>query len=398
MILSRYLARRFLRMLLLIAAVFVAILFLIDVIEQIRRFGDEGLGLGRVAFLAALNIAGSVYGILPLITLLAAIALFVALSRTSELIAMRAAGRSGLRIVAAPAVAAALAGVLAVMVLNPIVAATSKRYDAASANAGTGIGQAVSVGRGAVWMRQGTRGAADGARPARSDRADDPSAPPAAGADDARRVVAQGGQIVIRAARASPDATALFDATFLIFDADLGPVRRIEARSARLGDGRWTLSGVKEWPLDAPNPERAARTGEQLTLPTELTAARIRDGFGAPQAVPVWQLPDFIAGLERAGFSGLRHRVWLMQELARPALMAAMVLLAAVFTMRPPRGRRTGVLVLGAFAAGVGLFFLRNLAQVMGEAGQVPAAAAAFAPPSAAALLALAALLRLEDG
>ncbi|WP_112873909.1 LPS export ABC transporter permease LptG [Paracoccus endophyticus] len=387
MILSRYLARRFLRMLLLITAVFVAILFLIDVIEQIRRFGDEGLGLGRVAFLAALNIAGSVYGILPLITLLAAIALFVALSRTSELIAMRAAGRSGLRIVAAPAVAAALAGVLAVMVLNPIVAATSKRYDAASANAGAGVGQAVSVGRGAVWMRQGTRGAADGARRDRS-----------VGADDARRVVAQGGQIVIRAARASPDATALFDATFLIFDADLGPVRRIEARSARLGDGRWTLSGVKEWPLDAPNPERAARTGEQLTLPTELTAARIRDGFGAPQAVPVWQLPDFIAGLERAGFSGLRHRVWLMQELARPALMAAMVLLAAVFTMRPPRGRRTGVLVLGAFAAGVGLFFLRNLAQVMGEAGQVPAAAAAFAPPSAAALLALAALLRLEDG
>lgn len=396
MILPQYLARRFLRMLLLIGAVFVAILFLIDVIEQIRRFGDQGLGLGRVAFLAALNIAGSVYAILPLITLLAAIALFIALSRTSELVAMRAAGRSGLRIVAAPAVAAALAGVLAVMILNPIVAATTKRYDAASANAGTGIGQAVSVGRGAVWMRQGTQGPAGAA--ATPPAPENPATRPVTSTDDAGRVLAQGGQIVIRAARASPDATALFDATFLVFDADLGPVRRIEARSARLDDGRWTLSGVKEWPLDAPNPERAARTVEQLTLPTELTAARIRDGFGAPEAVPVWQLPDFIAGLERAGFSGQRHRVWLMQELARPAMMAAMVLLAAVFTMRPQRGRRTGVLVLAAFAAGVGLFFLRNLAQVMGETGQVPAAAAAFAPPSAAVLLALAALLRLEDG
>ncbi|WP_134727104.1 LPS export ABC transporter permease LptG [Paracoccus luteus] len=377
MILPRYLARRFLRMFLLVAGVFLAILFLIDLIEQIRRFGDEGLGLGRAALLAALNIAGGFYGILPLITLLAGIALFVALSRSSELVAMRAAGRSGLRIVAAPAITAALAGVLAVMILNPIVAGTTKRYDAASANSGAGNGQAVSLGRGAVWLRQGTQ-AAPG---------------PGTGADASRP-----GQIVIRAARASSDATALFDATFLIFDANSGPVRRIEAREARLDAGRWTLRDVKEWPLTAPNPERTARTADTLTLPTELTAARIRDGFGAPEAVPVWQLPDFIAGLERAGFSGLRHRVWLMQELARPALMAAMVMLAAVFTMRPPRGRRTGVLVLAAFAAGVGLFFLRNLAQVMGETGQVPAAAAAFAPPAAAVLLALAALLRLEDG
>ena len=60
MILQRYLARRFLRQFLLVAGAFLAILFLIDLVEQIRRFGGEGVGLRRVAGLAALNIAGSI--------------------------------------------------------------------------------------------------------------------------------------------------------------------------------------------------------------------------------------------------------------------------------------------------------------------------------------------------
>lgn len=373
MILQRYVARRFLRQFLLVAGVFIAILFLIDLIEQIRRFGGEGVGLAGAAGLAALNITASFYAILPLITLLAAIALFLGLARSSELVAIRAAGRSGLRILAAPTVTAVLLGIVLVSILNPIVAATTKRYDMAAARAAGTSAQAVSLGKGGVWLRQGV---------------------PAAAAGTGER----GGQIVIRATRASADATTLFDATFLVFDATRGPVRRIAAQSARLANGSWALSGVKEWPLGEANPERAAMTLPGLTLPTDLTAARIRDGFGAPEAVPVWQLPAFIDGLERAGFSALRHRVWLMMELARPFLMGGMVMAAAVFTMRPMRGRRTGILVLGAFAAGVGLFFLRNLTQVLGEAGDVPPALAAFAPPLVAALLALTALLRLEDG
>ena len=55
------------------------------------------------------------------------------------------------------------------------------------------------------------------------------------------------------------------------------------------------------------------------------------------------------------------------------------------------------LLVLTAFIAGVALFFLRNLTQVLGEAGEVPPAFAAFTPPLVAALLALTVLLRLEE-
>lgn len=373
MILSAYVARRFLRMLLMIAAIFGAILFLIDMVEQIRRFSDADIGLSGAAVLSLLNITASFYSILPLITVLAGIALFLSLSRSSEMVAIRASGRSGIRVLAAPAVAAALAGMLAVAVLNPMVAATSKRYDDAVARIGSGGGQTVSVGENAVWLRQ--------ALPTR----------------DANGAATQG-QVVIRAGRTSPDATTLYDATFMVFAPDAGPTRRINAAQAQLTDGAWLLTDTKEWPLTQPNPEAVARTAPRLELPTDLTAARIRDSFGRPEAVPIWQLPDFIRGLERAGFSARRHKVWFQMEMARPLLMAAMVAIAAVFTMRHMRGRKMGLLVLAGFGSGIGLFFLRNLAQVLGDNGAIAPALAGWAPPIVALLFALGALLRLEDG
>ena len=56
------------------------------------------------------------------------------------------------------------------------------------------------------------------------------------------------------------------------------------------------------------------------------------------------------------------------------------------------------LLVLLAFGAGIGLFFLRNLAQVLGDNGQVPPLLAGWTPPLVGGLLALALILAREDG
>lgn len=374
MILARYLGRRFLRSFVMISGVFLAILFLIDMVEQIRRFAGRDVGMADAAALAALNLPGAYYTILPLIVLLSGVALFLGLSRTSELVAIRASGRSALRMLAAPVVVALGLGVLAVMVLNPLVAASGKRYDESAAALGRGGAQTVGLSDGALWLRQGLSDA-------------EAALPPE-----------NGGQVVIRAGRANPEGTTLYDASFLIFDASLGPTRRIEAHEAKLTPGTWQLTGVKEWPLDAENPELSARTQDSMTLPSDLTADRIREGFGDPAAVPVWQLPAFIAGLEAAGFSALRHRVWLQTELARPLMLAAMLVIAAAFTMRHMRGRSAGVLVLLSLAGGLALFFLANMAQVMGDNGLIPPMLAAWGPPVVALMFALGYLLAMEDG
>lgn len=363
MTLSLYFARRFLWSFLQVFSAFFGVLLLIDIIDQLRRSDSAVVPVSRAAYLALLNAPETLLRILPLIMILAAIALFLALARSSELVAVRAAGRSGLRFLMAPAAAALIVGLLAVAVLDPLVAATSKEYDRLSANRGAG-GSVLSLSSDGLWLRQG-----DGA-----------------------------GQTVIRATGAAPDGSLLHHASFFLFDPEGQPVARIEAATARLTPGAWQLSDVKHWDLAAPNPEAGAVTVAAEDLPTDLTADRIREGFGAPSTIAFWDLPRYIGDLEEAGFSARSYRVWMQMELALPLLLASMVLLAAGFTMRHARAGRTGQMVLLALASGFLMFFLRNFAQVLGENGQIPILAAAWSPPVAALLLALGLLLHVEDG
>lgn len=365
MILTLYIAKRFVGMFVRVFGIFFGIMMLIETIDQLRRYSGTTLGLGDAAYMAALSVPSSLYRILPLIIILSSIALFLGLARSSELVVVRAAGRSGLRFLLAPVASALMIGMLAVAVFNPLVAATSKKYDTLSALYDANGGAVMSVSGEGLWMRQG----------------------------DAA------GQSVIKAARADPDGAALHGVTFLTFLPDGTPAQRIEAKDALLQPGQWVLSGVKRWNLTSGNPERdAAALPDGLTLATDLTTDRIRNSFGAPSAVAFWNLPRYIADLERAGFSARAHRVWMQMELALPLLLASMVLIAAGFTMRHARFGKTGSMVLMALAGGFAIFFLRNFAQVLGENGQIPIFIAAWTPPVAASLLALGLLLHLEDG
>lgn len=365
MTLSLYIARRFLATFAMVFGGFFVLLYLIDMIEQIRRFASANLGLGAAAELAALNTPQAVYRILPMIAILASIALFLALARSSELVVIRAAGRSALRMLVAPLIATLVVGAVAVAVLNPIVAGTTKRYEVRANQYKLGEGNVLSVTREGLWLRQG----------------------------------GPEGQTVIRAARSNFDGTMLYDASFIAFAGASGPIARIDAAEATLTDGAWLLSDAKEWTF-APggNPERDAVRHDTMRLPSELTADQIRDSFGTPSTVPIWDLPAFIAGLERAGFSARKHNVWFQMELALPLLLVAMVLVGAGFTMRHARSGRTGIMVLFAVVSGFAIFLLRNFAQVLGENGQIPVFLAAWSPPVAALLLSLTLLLHLEEG
>jgi lipopolysaccharide export system permease protein len=364
MTLSRYFARRYLVAFLGVMAVMAGILLLLDTVEQLRRFGGAGAGFAVALQLAALRMPSSLYAVLPLVGLLATLALFVALARSSELVVARAVGRSALAVVAAPTLVAAVLGVAAIAVLNPVVAATAKQYDQLAARLGGDEASLLSVSRDGLWLREATAA----------------------------------GQRVIRAARGSADGSRLMEVSILTFTPETGPVKQIEAASAELVPGAWVLHEARLWDLTLPNPEVAVSFHATLPLTTDLTPAALRDSFGPPGTIPLWDLPGFIASLERAGFAALEHRVWLQMELALPLMLAAMVLIGASFTLHHIRAGRQGLRVLMALLAGFGAFFLRDFAKVLGENGQIPVLLAAWSPPAVAALLALGLMLQLEEG
>lgn len=365
MTLNLYIARRFLGTVGKVFLIFFAILMLIDMIEQLRRFSDAGIGLTGAAELSLLSVPETMYRILPLIMVMGAIANFLGLARSSELVVVRAAGRSGLHFLMTPLLVSVALGLLSVAFFNPLVAATSKAYDDKRAELSQGGRSVLSVADTGLWLRQGS----------------------------------EDGQTVIQAARSNLDGTELFGVTFVGFDVDGTPGKRVEAESARLVEGAWELTGTKTWDLTSPNPELSAVFAPgPIALPSDLTPERIRDSFGTPSAIAFWDLPAYIDDLERAGFSAQAYKLWYQMELALPLLMAAMVLVAAGFTMRHVRFGGTGRMVLFALLAGFGFYFLRNFAQALGDSGQIPVSLAAWSPPIAAVMLSLGLLLHLEDG
>ncbi len=365
MILHYYFARRFALVFFLILLVMGVLVGLIDLIDQTRRFSDLGLPLSARLGLTVLNLPRTLNEILPILMILATITLFINLARTSELVVTRASGRSALRALIAPVVIALIIGGIAVSTLGPIVAATSKRYAALSESYRSGGVSTLAVSEDGLWLREG----------------------------------GESWQRVIRASRSNADASVLYDVSFIAYRQSGGPSRRIDAASAALVEGEWSLRKAKVWPLvTGINPEAGAVEHDLLALPSTLTLERIRETIGTPAGVSIWDMPTFITQLEQAGFSARRHQVWLQSELARPVFLVGMLLVAAAFTMRHTRFGGTGIAVLAALLLGFSLYFVRSFAQILGENGQIPIMLAAWAAPTASILLALGLLLRSEDG
>ena len=365
MTLHLYFARRFTMSFLYIAAILSTLIFITDLIDQAQESYAESVTFGDIIRLTLLRVPQTINLILPLNMLLATVALFVSLARSSELVVTRAAGRSALKTLMSPVAVAFIIGLMIVGLFNPIVAATSKRFVQLSEGYQAGGPSALSVSEEGLWLRQGT---ADG-------------------------------QSVIRAWRSNNDGSVLYDVTFIAYERDGGPIRRIEAQSAALEDDGWQLRNAKSWPLQAGiNAEGNSSFHETLTIPSSLTLERIRDSFGNAGSISIYDLPDFIRQLEYSGFSPRRHQVWLQSELARPLFLMAMVLVASAFTMRHTRSGGTGVAVLLAILLGFGLYFIRSFSQILGENGQIPVVLSAWAPPVAAVFLALGLLLHKEDG
>ncbi|MEX0278380.1 MAG: LPS export ABC transporter permease LptG [Ruegeria sp.] len=366
MILDRYFARRFIQSFVLIGGIFLTLLILIDLVEQVRRFDDANLSFGQLLQITLLNAPAAISEMLPLLVILATIALFVGLARSSELVVTRAIGRSGIRALVAPVLLALMIGAIAVSLLNPIAAATSEEVQRLSDRYRNNGDSTLSISREGLWLRQGT---------------------------------ATGQSVIHARSMLDNDTFGLRNVTITAFLPNGKPTEQITAKRAELENGQWVLHKAKVWTIeDDLNPEANAVTHEVLNLPTSLTRERIIDTLGQQDSVSIYDLPQLIRDLREAGFSTKQYEVWLQVELARPLFLVSMVLIGAAFTMRHVRFGGTGVAVLSAVLLGFGVYFVRNFAQILGENGQLPIMVAAWAPPVAAILLSLGLLLHAEDG
>jgi len=357
--LFRYLALQFITG---VAAVYLAFLFLafsLDIAGLIDHTTARHVPTSIVVGMAMLQLPDLGFKLLPFAVLLGGVFAFVRLSRSHELIAIRAAGVSAWSLLAPSLTVAVLLGVFTVLVMTPLTAHMLVQYSAMEAKYIRGQESQLAISRNGLWLRQGDSKA----------------------------------QSVIHALRVADQGLRLDDVIIFLYGAGDKFAGRIDARSAALNTGAWNLKNA--WISDA---DGKSLHRDVYNLPTTLTPAQIQESFASPETMSFWDLPGFIATARRAGFSATRYMLYFDSLLVLPALFAAMVFMAASFSLRLARLGGLLSVILYSALAGFGVYFFANVSTALGDTGILPVALAASAPAAAAILLGMTLVFHQEDG
>jgi len=129
-----------------------------------------------------------------------------------------------------------------------------------------------------------------------------------------------------------------------------------------------------------------------------LTKAEVAQAFVAPDTVSFWALPALAAQTDRAGLNATGYRLRFQELLALPLTLAAMVMVAACFSLRFFRLGGVQKMVSGGVAAGFVLYVVTKLVNDLGGAGVFSAPVAGWSTAVVGCLFGFYVLLHQEDG
>ncbi|MEJ2624501.1 MAG: LPS export ABC transporter permease LptG [Pseudolabrys sp.] len=360
--LARYFGLRFLSAVLLVFVSIFALVALLDYIELMRRASDISHVSPLLVFETSIfRVPQIIERVMPFCILIGAMSSYLNLSRRLELVVARAAGMSAWQFITPAVVVAFLIGIFATTVYNPVSAVLQERSKKL---------QAEIFGRDLNGLGTGGCGGGFWANQKSNE-----------------------GQAIINAKSSRDQGVALSGVTVFTFTPDGRFHQRIEARAAVLDPGVWKLLDARVYQLG-----QRPQNVNIFRLKTSLTPEQVRESFATPETVPFWDLPMYIKIAEHAGLVAAGYRLQFQKLLARPFMLAAMVLLAAAVSLRFFRFGGVQKMVLSGVAAGFLLYVLSKVTEDLSKAELMHPMTAAWLPVLAGGLTGFIALLYQEDG
>lgn len=342
-------------------SILASLILLVDLIENLRFVGKiEGGGFGLALSLTLMRMPSMTEELIPFVFLFGSIWMFNQLNRRSEISVMRSAGLSVWRLLGPAALIAAASGLLIITIVDPVSSRLLSYAEQIKSQKQGNERSLVKVFNDGIWLRQ--RDAAM--------------------------------QLIINAQNYDEERGALEKVTVWRFGPESVFLERIDAKEAYLSGRTLELHDARLKSID----EQEERRSPIYAIHTPLTPADLRERVASPESMSLWQLPHFILLAEAAGLPTVRYHIRFHDLCATPLKLLAMVLIAAAFSLRPTRmGGALELLVL-SIGAGFLLYILSEISTAFGESGLAPVALAAWTPALIATLVAVTALLHLEDG
>ena len=366
-IISRYILRQFITSFIAVFLALGFIIYVFDVVDYMKhQFSNQDFGFGSVLLVCLLKQPNMLQIVLPFIVLIATIVSLWRLVKTSELVIIRAAGRSVWQFITPILISAGVIGVLNFSLFNPLSAKFYTEFERLNdmRRGDTHINMKESD----LWLREHR---------------------------DGKMYVLHAGRIR-QEKIGNQKLVTVKDISILEFNEDDQFTKRIDSESAWLDEAnsQFIMSNVKTFQAGF-----MIEKTETATFPTSLTVSKIQSNFASSETISFWELPGLIQFFDKSGFSSHTPRLQLHSMLVSPLTLIAMVLIAAVFSVDPnQRGGGGALRVTAAVLFGFLLFFLSRITYAMGYANNLPIVIATWAPPLIFILFAVARLFHKEDG
>lgn len=338
-----------------------SLIFLIDFSELNNRLSEiSSYAVSDGLLLAAARLPFILQVALPLVILAGTMATLMQLNKKNELVVARSAGVSAWQFLMPTWFAAAIIGLAAVIVVNPLA---TKGFSLANEMENQLRGRAPTVGPFSgqkPWLRQSAE---------------------------------NGGHYLIGAERVSSNGVVLLDAAFLHIDDKGDIIERFDSPRTLLLDGMWVLRDA-----------RSSRAGEptreigQKNIVTSLDRSVITDALIPPEMIPFFELADQIDKARAFGVPSNPFRMQYHSLMSQPALLIAMALIAATVSLRFARLGHSVEMIFGGIVAAFMLYVVTEVAKSFGAAGIISPILAAWIPVVAAGMFGIAYLLHREDG
>lgn len=364
-ILGRYLSKQIVVTFLLVLVTIMAIIMMFDVIEALRRIsGREDVGMDYVVKYAVTRLPQTIDKVLPFVMMVAAMISFWRVSKSNEYVVIRSTGVSVWGFLTPVLLAVFLVGVINVALVNPISSKMYELHETIKYRFNTRNPNAVLFSSKGLWIREASK--------------------------DGKVLVIQAKSL----RQEEGEMLSMRDVSILEMNQESQILRRVEGLVGELDGHNFKLLGVKVYESG-----KETKDFPEISYQTSIDLQRIKENFIDPDAISVWELPDTISFYESSGFSAQRHRMRYLSLIASPFLLMAMVLVAALFALKPSM-RQGGVMfmIVAGITTGFVVYFSSQLVYAFGINGYIPVWFAVWAPVLVVALSGVTVLLNMEEG
>jgi lipopolysaccharide export system permease protein len=315
---------------------FLSLFYFIDFVDELQDVGKNGYGVVHALLVCALELPGHFYELFPISVLIGTIFALARMAQSSEFTILRTGGLG-------PGRALALLTLLAVgfaglnFVVGDYVAPRSER-EAVALKASFNGGR--KLGRTGAWLKDSRRDA------------------------NGRDI-----NVSVNVRRTTPEGV-LEDVRIFEFDSDSREIARVSARTARVGDGFWTLDDaqVTTWPAAGAAADAAVQVRQEARLqwPSSLDAGVVAAAVlpvSTMSTVELWRYSRHLSSQEQAS---QRHSIQFWKKALYPFACLVMVALALPFAYLSARRGGISFKVFGGIMLGISFVLLNNVAGHLG--------------------------------